>query len=103
MAAYHHHIRHEDLTRTLRALVKFCRDHDHTALTSLQGILDALEQGDFETASRRYQSLPSGPWCWDDWFPPVVYDHEDGDFVWTVFQALVERWHRMMRTAIGIK
>jgi len=37
----------------------------------------------------------------DDWFPLVVYEHEDGDYVWAVFEALVERFHDYSGLRLG--
>jgi hypothetical protein len=90
-----------EVIRMSRALVKFCRDHRNGAVGHLQGILDALEKDDFKTASARFRSLSTGPYRCDDWFPPVVFEHEDEDYVWSVFESLVERWHRLMTLALG--
>ena len=90
----HHHIY---VLRATRALDKFCREHHGTG--GIRPIVNALEKEDFEAAFSLFSSLPPGPKGWADWFPPVVYEHEDGDYVWAVFDALVERWYRLMRLA----
>ena len=40
-----------------------------------------------------YASVHNG---FDDWFPPVVFEHEDGEYVWTVFEGLCLNLTRSM-------
>jgi hypothetical protein len=98
----HHHVS-EDMLRSARALLKFSREHGYSCggLAPLQSCIAALESGDFSSAIKEFERMPFGKGSFDDWFPPVVYEHEDGDYVWAVFEALVERFYRLFRTAVG--
>ncbi len=82
-----------------RALLKFCRDHQHAegGLTDIQRCLDALQQQDIGAAMRCFKAVPRGGMgTFDDWWPPVVFAHEDKEYVCAVFEALTERWSRLM-------
>lgn len=82
-----------------RALLKFCVDHRCDArakINQLRQCLDAMEKGDVRAAVEKHKQLHFGPYGFDDWFPPVVFEHEDGGYVWEVFKALCERWSRLM-------
>ncbi len=92
------------MLRCARALLKFSREHGHAAgaLAPIQACISALESGNFSRAIEEFERMSfGGMGRFDDWFPPVVYEHEDGDYVWAVFEALVERFHRLFRTAAG--
>jgi hypothetical protein len=87
--------------RATRALLKFCVDHQRgpdtgTGIVAIQECLHALENGDVQAAVKHYRSIHFGPYGFDDWFPPVVFEHEDGEYVWTVFQGLCGNWARLM-------
>lgn len=46
---------------------------------------------------RYFKAVPRGSMgTFDDWFPPAVFPHEDKEYVWAVFEALTERWSRLM-------
>ena len=86
-------------TRATRAILKSCIDHGHPGQVHLDHIrecLRALELGDVLGAVKNYRSIHFGPYGFGDWFPPVVCDHEDEGYVLEVFEALCERWHRLM-------
>lgn len=104
MTKYYHQVSHDDLLRATRALLKFCRDHKYPegGLEHLAACVAALEADDFRAAVTHFRAIPlGGMGCFNDWFPPVVYEHEDGDYVWVIFSALLERSIRLMRTAAG--
>ena len=104
MSRYYNHVSHEDLLRETRAILKFCRDHQYPerGLEHIKACEAALESGDFRSAIKHFEALPlGGMGCFNDWFPPVVFEHENDDYVWTVFMALLERWCRLMMTASG--
>ena len=85
--------------RATRALLKFCEEHDYSevGLAPVRECLAALQRKDIEQAVASYRLVPlGGNGCFNDWFPPVVFPHEDGDYSWAVFDALVERWSRLM-------
>ncbi len=85
--------------RATRALLKFCRDHQlpEGNLVHIQGCLDALQSQDIGAAMRHFKAVPlGGMGTFHDWLPPVVFAHEDPDYVWGVFEALTERWARLM-------
>jgi hypothetical protein len=89
----------DPVIRTTRALLKFCRDHQYPecGMVNIQCCLDALQHQDIGAAMRHFKAVPRGGMgTFDDWFPPVVFAHEDADYVWAVFEALVERWSRLM-------
>jgi hypothetical protein len=88
------------LLQSLRALIKFSREHEGENKT-LEEILFALEKDDIKAAKELFQTLPNGPHGWHDWFPPVVYEHENPEYVAAVFEALAIRWLRLMGSAIG--
>jgi hypothetical protein len=84
-------------TKATRAILKFCRDHKRdNCIEIIQSCLHALEIGDVKTAVENYRQIHFGAYGFQDWFPPVVFEHEDGDYVWEVFRALCERWTRLM-------
>ena len=87
--------------RVTRALLKFCVDHQRDedigiGIGPIQDCLHALENGDVHAAVKHYSRIRFGPYGFDDWFPPVVFEHEDGDYVWTVFEGLCGGWTRSM-------
>jgi hypothetical protein len=85
--------------RITRALLKFCVDHRGDAsLGPVRDCLQALENGDVHKAIESYDRLHFGSYGFDDWFPPVVFEHEDGDYVWTVFQSLTAMWVTVMQS-----
>ncbi len=50
-----------------------------------------------EVAVKAFQGVPLvGNGCFNDWYPPVVFEHEDHEYVATVFGALVSNWSLMM-------
>ncbi len=87
-----------------RALLKFHHDHQGAegATKQLQAYLNALEEDDFQAALKLFHAIPLGRMgCIDDWFPPVVYEHENEEYVDAVFRALIERIFRLMKRAAG--
>lgn len=84
--------------RATLALLKFCEQHDCDGAYSnlLRECASLLEKNDITKAVETYKKIGLGPHGFADWFPPVVYSHEDGDYVWATFEALVERWARLM-------
>ena len=92
------------MLRAAQALLKFSREHGQPsrALVPLETCISALEQGDFRTAIQEFERMSfGGMGRFDDWYPPVVYEHEDEASVQTVFEALVERFQRLFHTASG--
>ena len=80
-----------------RALLKFCEDHQRP-YPLLNDCIAALETGDRLATTRAMSKIPfGGMGTFNDWIPPVVFEHETGDYVWTVFEALTERWYRLMK------
>ena len=87
-----------------RALLKFSRERGHAAgaIVPLEACVAALESGDIKAAIREFDRMSfGGMGRFDDWFPPAIYDHEDEAYVQAVFEALVERFCRLFRTAAG--
>jgi hypothetical protein len=87
------------------ALLKFCEDHGHfeSYLAILRECLSALESRDATKAFESFKKIPRGPNSFADWYPPVVYPHENVDYVTATFQALVERWDRVMSLSAPVK
>lgn len=101
---YHHNISEDLILDAARALLKFSRDHGHVpgAIAQLEACVSALQSGDFRGAFREFDRMSFGRMgSFDEWFPSVIHDHEDGPYVWTVYRALVERFVRLFRTAAG--
>lgn len=88
--------------RATRALLKFCRDHDYESkwIVNVARCLLLLEDGQVADAYAEYINVPlGGNGCFNDWWPPVVFAHEDEEFVWTEFEALCAHWSLMMNLA----
>ena len=88
--------------RASYALLKFCVDHqrDDEWVNHVKACHEALSCGDMKKAYESYTKVPlGGNGCFNDWFPPVVFDHEDKEYVWTVFESLCANWSRMMMLA----
>ena len=86
--------------RHTKALIKFCVDHGYNMvyLKDIQDCLVALENKDMALAYDYYSKVPlGGNGCFNDWWPPVVFDHENSDYVWAIFEALVSQWSLSMR------
>jgi len=85
--------------RATQALVLFCELHrspDHW-MVNLKACLAALEREDLAEALRQYKAVPlGGNGCFNDWWPPVVFEHEDDEYVMAVFDALTSNWSRLM-------
>lgn len=85
--------------RATRAILKFCQDHPSEGIPvdRIRDCLLALEEGNARSAVDSFQRIHLGPHGFGDWFPPVAFEHENGEYVWAVFEALFERWHRLMQ------
>jgi hypothetical protein len=102
MSRYYNNVSHDDLLSSSRALMKFCREHRYPegGLVRLQECIAALEADNFREAANCFRSIPlGGMGCFNDWFPPVIYDHENSDYVTVIFDSLLERCARLFRTA----
>ena len=103
-ARYHHHISEAAILESARSLLKFCREHQYEPgyLVFLKDGITALEQDNFPEAMTQFQRIPfGGMGCFNDWYPPVIYDHENPAYVEEVFTALTERFCRLIMTAAG--
>ena len=85
--------------RATRALVKFCDDHGSkdSAVQDLRLCLSALEAGEKSNAIAAFKRVPICKDGFGDWFPPAIPPLETEDYSQAVFEALVERWHRLMK------
>lgn len=86
-----------------RALLKFCIDHQYGSrhLEDIRQCIAALEARDIEAAVKAFQAVPlGGNGCFNDWYPPVVFEHEDREYAATVFEALISNWSLMMSLSI---
>jgi hypothetical protein len=98
---YHNHVRHALLVTSTRAVRKFLRDHDGVPIPELDRVLVLLEADDFKAASNVFKTIHLGPHSIADWFPPAKFANEDPEYAQAVWNALIERWHRLMTTAAG--
>ena len=86
-----------------KALVKFCEDHSYKdeRMSNLIACKKALESKAINKALEEYRKIPlGGNGCFNDWWPNVVYEHETDEYVEDVFQALIERWSRLMHLSV---
>lgn len=86
--------------QSTKALILFCEKHDNNVSTvnSLRECLKALEARDIREATRHYRAVPlGGMGCFNDWWPKAGCEHETDEYACAVFDALVERWSRLMR------
>lgn len=90
--------------RATNALLKFCYEHERTegdSVNSIQACAKALESKDIKGAVSHFLNVPlGGNGCFNDWWPPVVYEHETDDYVWAVFEALTSTWSHMMSLSV---
>src|SRR2546423_12890857 len=91
---------HETATR---ALLKFCIDHncEDPSLVHIRDCLSALETGERSNATESYKKVYLGKDGFGDWWPPVTAPSESEEYVTVVFNALVERWHRLMESLVS--
>jgi hypothetical protein len=89
--------------RATRALLKFCSDHEctHPALGDLPACLAALEVGEKSNAIAASSRVPLGKDGFGDWWPPSTSPQEGEEYARVVFEALVERWYRLMKVLGG--
>ena len=101
---YHHNVSEDSMLAAAQALLKFSCEHSHPpgGLDPLEACVSALLSGNFKSAVAEFDRMSfGGMGRFDDWFPPVIYEHEDETYVQAVFEALVERFARLFRTAAG--
>ena len=84
--------------RATKALIKFCEEHkfDLIYFTNVKDCLNFLEKGEVTNAYEAFKQIPSGKEGFGEWWPPAVYPNETGEYAWAVFEALYERWCRLM-------
>ena len=90
---------YEKEIRFTKAVLKFCVEHKYqtTYIGDIEECLRHLENHDIKNALHAYSNIPfGGNGCFNDWFPPVVFKHENGEYAWTVFEALVGSWTTIM-------
>lgn len=89
--------------RATQAVVKFCQDHgyDVQGVDELKACLKALEKKDVRSAVEAYLRVPLGRMgCFDDWLPPVVFNHETPEYARAVFEALITQWNLLMQLSV---
>jgi hypothetical protein len=83
--------------RATRALVKFIRDHNSEVDMDLLKCLEALEHTDISSAVKHAKMVKvAGMGGLTDWFPPVVFGHENEEYVWAELEALAYNWARLI-------
>ena len=86
--------------KVTRELLKFCSDHamPDPYLSELKACLSALEQKDMGRVSQQVQFLShAGMGSFLDWVPTATFEHEDAEYVDTIWQALLGHWLAIMR------
>lgn len=86
--------------QTTKALVVFCekREYGGPRLDALRECLRALEARDIGEALKHYHAVSlGGMGCFNDWWPKAGCEHETDEYACAVFDALVERWSRLMK------
>ncbi len=91
--------------RATNALLKFCIEHNYPdrnpALKSIELCAKALESKDIKSAVKHYLDVPlGGNGCFNDWWPPAIYENESEDYVWAIFEALTSNWSNSMRLSV---
>lgn len=89
--------------RATRALIKFCEDRgdEYPAVEELRNCLTALERRNIKAAVEAYERVPlGGMGCFNDWLPPVVFSHENPEYVQAVFEALTTQWALLMKLSL---
>jgi hypothetical protein len=88
--------------RAARTLLKFCLDHKSSepGVSDVQACLTALEAGEKSNAIAAFKRVRMGKEGFTDWWPPAASPAESEEYAWGVFEALVERWCRLMK-ALG--
>jgi len=94
----------QKLSKATDTLLKFCIDHKMDSgkyIESIKKCLISLQEKDIKTAVDHFLEVPlGGNGCFNDWWPPVVYEHENSEYVYGVFIALTAYWSRLMRSSI---
>jgi hypothetical protein len=104
MPIYHNTVAIDDMRDVTETLLKFCREHGYPegGLASVDACAQALAANDVSSAVRHFRAVPlGGMGCFNDWIPETVYQHETKQSVCTTFDALLERWSRLMRAVAG--
>jgi hypothetical protein len=90
--------------RATKALLKFCYEHERKEgayIDSIQACAEALESRNIKSAVSHYLEVPlGGNGCFNDWWPPAVYEHETAEYVWAVFEALTSSWSNVMGVSV---
>jgi hypothetical protein len=87
--------------RATSALLKFCRDHKHTSfyVEKLQCCLVALRDKDRNSVLEVVNLFKKGGMgSYLDWYPQVICEHEDEEYVETVWWALDANWRQELST-----
>jgi len=93
-----------DRLHLTRTLVKFLREHKHPnerCVDIIADCLSELEKDREDLAYKVYENFRSScglgrMGCFDDQGVSTVYDHENGEYVETIYRALLVRWSQVM-------
>jgi len=81
--------------KVTRALLKFCREHNHTPfwISKLEEFLGELDARDVSTLQELIILLRQARMgSFHDWFPALVYSHENEEYVDCLWNALYGHW-----------
>ena len=87
------------------ALVRFCDEHQYggPSLERVRSCRNALEVSDIAAAVSAYRMVPlGGNGCFNDWQPSQLTDNDAFEYALAIFQALVERWSRLMSLSVAV-
>ena len=84
--------------RATRALLKFCDDHQcsHHDVSHVRACLAALEAGEKSNAIAAVKRIRIGKEGFHEWWPKPIPPLETDEYAWAVFEAVFERWHRLI-------
>ena len=86
-----------------QALVTFCEQHKvrDPGWEAVLACNAALKAKDIKAAVEEFRMVPlGGNGCFNDWQLGVVIPNETPDYALAMFQALVERWSRLMSLSV---
>jgi len=90
--------------RATKALLKFCRDHNHTPffIAKLEECVCALENKDKDSVFAIVDLLSrAGMGSYLDWYPDVINANEDPEYVESVWWSLDASWKKAIRKPSG--
>ena len=83
------------------ALLKFSLEHGYPEqskeIESIRGCILALKDGKIGEAKREFARVHFGKEGFDEWWPEVVFENENDNYVKVVFTGLCQQWRNELR------